>query len=282
MPNSGFQELTFPRHRIGSDDVLRVTSDRQVIHGLIEVDMTDPLKTIHEYEQRTGDDISVVAFIAHCLGKAIDEDKRIQAFRRGRKLIVHDDVDVNIMIEREAGGGKIVAQHVLRQTNRRGVLEMCREIRESQRNPIEHGRPLRLLELYAAIPAFLRRPLMRLMLRNPHRFKAMGGTTAITSVGMFGQGAGWGIPVVPVAVMLTLGGMAKKPAVVDGRIEIRDLLCVTVSFDHTITDGAPAARFTSRLKQLIEGGSGLEVCRSAVSTEVDSDIVSKQVSATFP
>ncbi|MBK8033949.1 MAG: 2-oxo acid dehydrogenase subunit E2 [Chloroflexi bacterium] len=87
---------------------------------------------------------------------------------------------------------------------------------------------------------------------------------------------------VPVAVMLTLGGMAKKPAVVDGRIEIRDLLCVTVSFDHAITDGAPAARFTSRLKQLIEGGSGLEVCRSAVSTEVDSDIVSKQVSASSP
>jgi pyruvate/2-oxoglutarate dehydrogenase complex dihydrolipoamide acyltransferase (E2) component len=44
---------------------------------------------------------------------------------------------------------------------------------------------------------------------------------------------------------------------VDGRIEIREFLCLTLSFDHDIIDGAPAARFTSRLKALIESGYGL-------------------------
>ena len=53
---------------------------------------------------------------------------------------------------------------------------------------------------------------------------------------------------------LTVGGMAEKPGVVEGRIEIREYLCVTVSVDHDIIDGAPAARFVQRLKELVEGG----------------------------
>jgi pyruvate/2-oxoglutarate dehydrogenase complex dihydrolipoamide acyltransferase (E2) component len=44
---------------------------------------------------------------------------------------------------------------------------------------------------------------------------------------------------------------------VDGQIEIRERLSMTVSFDHDIIDGAPAARFTQRFKELIETGYGL-------------------------
>lgn len=52
--------------------------------------------------------------------------------------------------------------------------------------------------------------------------------------------------------------MAQKPAVVDGQIAIREYLCMTLSFDHhNIIDGTPAARFTQRLKELIEAGYGL-------------------------
>jgi len=45
--------------------------------------------------------------------------------------------------------------------------------------------------------------------------------------------------------------------VVNGRIEIREYLCVTISFDHDVVDGAPAARFTRQFKELIERGYGL-------------------------
>jgi pyruvate/2-oxoglutarate dehydrogenase complex dihydrolipoamide acyltransferase (E2) component len=57
---------------------------------------------------------------------------------------------------------------------------------------------------------------------------------------------------------ITLGGVAEKPAVVDGQIEVREYLSRTVSFDHDIVDGAPAARFTQRFKELIEAGYGLD------------------------
>ena len=58
--------------------------------------------------------------------------------------------------------------------------------------------------------------------------------------------------------MITLGGIGEKPGVVDGHIAIRDYLSLTISFDHDIIDGAPAARFTQRLKDLIESGYDLD------------------------
>jgi pyruvate/2-oxoglutarate dehydrogenase complex dihydrolipoamide acyltransferase (E2) component len=48
---------------------------------------------------------------------------------------------------------------------------------------------------------------------------------------------------------ITIGGI--------GRRQAREVLCLTVSVDHDIVDGAPAARFTQRLKELIEEGHGL-------------------------
>jgi hypothetical protein len=45
---------------------------------------------------------------------------------------------------------------------------------------------------------------------------------------------------------------------VDGRAANREYLSLTISVDHEVVDGAPAARFTRRLKELIESGYGLD------------------------
>jgi len=46
---------------------------------------------------------------------------------------------------------------------------------------------------------------------------------------------------------------------VDGRPLVREYLSLTMSVDHDLVDGAPAARFTQRLKELIESGYGLDL-----------------------
>ena len=89
---------------------------------------------------------------------------------------------------------------------------------------------------------------------------------AITAVGMFGKGGGWGIPVAEHTLMITLGGIAEKPGVVDGQIAIREHLSLTLSINHAIVDGAPAARFAQRLKELIESDYGL--CESEAEEPV--------------
>ena len=78
--------------------------------------------------------------------------------------------------------------------------------------------------------------------------KDMNGTVSLTSVGMFGNGVGWGIPVSNHTLQITPGGIGEKPAFVNGQVENREYLCATISIDHDIVDGAPAARFRQRLK----------------------------------
>ena len=57
--------------------------------------------------------------------------------------------------------------------------------------------------------------------------------------------------------LITVGGIGEIPGVVDRHIALRDYLNLTISFDHDMIDGAPATRFTGRLKDLIESGYGL-------------------------
>jgi pyruvate/2-oxoglutarate dehydrogenase complex dihydrolipoamide acyltransferase (E2) component len=56
---------------------------------------------------------------------------------------------------------------------------------------------------------------------------------------------------------ITVGGIAEKPGVVDGRVEPREFLHVTLDFDHDVVDGAPAARFAQRFSELVEAGYGV-------------------------
>ncbi len=100
--------------------------------------------------------------------------------------------------------------------------------------------------------------MWRALARSPRTWKRYGGTVVLTSVGMFGGGAGWGLSSpggYPLAV--TVGGIGERAVFVEGRIESREILSLTVSFDHTVVDGAPAARFGARLVELIEEYHGL-------------------------
>jgi 2-oxoacid dehydrogenase/acyltransferase catalytic subunit len=113
-----------------------------------------------------------------------------------------------------------------------------------------------------SLPTLLFQPYLWLLTwrgrTHPRLWKKNVGTVGITAVGMFENGAGWGIPIAPpTPLMMTVGGIGQKPGVVNGHIAIRDYLSLTLSFDHNMIDGAPAARFTEQLKELIESGYGL-------------------------
>jgi len=76
---------------------------------------------------------------------------------------------------------------------------------------------------------------------------------------MLGKGhARWGIATGSHVLDLVVGGAARKLVGVDGRIEPREMLSLTIIFDHDVIDGAPAARFTRKLVELIESGYGLD------------------------
>lgn len=78
------------------------------------------------------------------------------------------------------------------------------------------------------------------------------GTVGISSVGMFGRGGGWGIGFSVQTLTIIVGGVAERPAVVNGDIVARTVLDLSLAFDHDVVDGAPAARFVAKLKAILE------------------------------
>jgi hypothetical protein len=160
-----------------------------------------------------------------------------------------------MMIEVESGGRKRVIPHWVRAANNRTLRDIHAEIRTSQTKPEqtrEYG-----VKWIGLLPTFAWDIFFWFLFKNPQSFKKSFSTVGMTSVGMFGKGSGWAIPFRMHTLDVALGGMAEKPSVIDGRIEIREYLCLALSFDHDIIDGAPAARFTQRFKELIESGYGL-------------------------
>jgi len=79
-----------------------------------------------------------------------------------------------------------------------------------------------------------------------------GGTFTITNLGAFGIDAFTPIINVPQCAILGLGRIERRPAVVGDQIVPRDTMTLSLTFDHRIVDGAPAARFLATVSHAIE------------------------------
>ncbi|HEX4921951.1 MAG TPA: 2-oxo acid dehydrogenase subunit E2 [Candidatus Bathyarchaeia archaeon] len=261
--HADYRMAPFPKFRRFEAVMLRSIQRMPMIHGLLEVDVTKARMFLREHKAKTGETLSFTAFIIACLAKAVDENKAVQAYRKGRnRLILFEDVNVNTQIERELDGQKSAIPYTVRAANRKTFREIHHEIRAAQVQDVAQAVEGMGFKAFPFLPTFLFRigwwVLWRIGRTSPRVWTKYMGTVGITAVGMFGKGAGWGIPLTGHTLYITLGGITEKPGVVDGQIAMREYLSMTISFDHSIVDGAPAARFTGRLKDLIESGYGLE------------------------
>jgi pyruvate/2-oxoglutarate dehydrogenase complex dihydrolipoamide acyltransferase (E2) component len=258
MTSTGYEVLPFPRIRRLMEDGGRLGREKHLIHGLFEIDVTEVRRAIQAYRARTGDGLSFTAYILACVGRAVEQHKSIQACRAwGDKLVLFDDVDINTMIEVEVGRQKIIRPYIVRAANKKTAREIHTEIRLFQVNHSKSRESI-LIDWFVLLPGVVRRFFLRLLFHNPHWLKGINGTVALSSLGMFGVGGGWGIPVTNHTLQMTLGGIAQRPALLDGQLVNRAMLCVTISIDHDLVDGAPAARFAHTLKELIEGQAMLD------------------------
>jgi len=78
------------------------------------------------------------------------------------------------------------------------------------------------------------------------------GTFTITNLGMFGIDAFTPIVNPPESAILGVGRIAEQPAGRDGQLVLRPMMTLSLSADHRVVDGAPAARFLQRVKELLE------------------------------
>jgi pyruvate dehydrogenase E2 component (dihydrolipoamide acetyltransferase) len=115
--------------------------------------------------------------------------------------------------------------------------------------PVVHdAAAMSLLQIQRALQALVERALAGRSLPDD----LAGGTFTITNLGMFEIDAFTPVINPPESAILGVGRIVAKPVAVDRQVVVRDMVALSLSFDHRLIDGAPAARFLQRVKQLVE------------------------------
>lgn len=257
-----YRKVRLPDTRLLSIDMLEATRRRQWIAGIIEVDITEARRALASPPPGQKSP-SFTTWAVKCISQAASEHPEVHGARKGRKLVIFDDVDVTVIIESERRGKKVPRPYVIRKANEKSLEEISEEIEIFKTRSTDE---LVLGDRKGAaggghyllfLPEFVRRLVLRLVTRRAFLMKKMGGTVVVTSLGMFGKASGWALPVGTLPLSIAIGSTSRKPGVVAEAIEIRDFLNLTLLFNHEAVDGAPATRFVSRLAELMESAHGL-------------------------
>jgi len=155
------------------------------------------------------------------LARALQEHSRLNASLDGDKISVWARVDIGLAVDTERG----LLVPVVRDVGTKGLAELAAETRSLA----ERARAGTLA---------------------PDELRA--GTFTLTNLGMYGIDAFTPIINLPECAILGVGRIASRPAYVDGKLEERKMAWLSLTFDHRLVDGGPAARFFQRVVQLIE------------------------------
>jgi hypothetical protein len=143
-------------------NVLDLPGPKHCMYGLLEVDVTVPRQFIAEHKARTGETLSFTGFLTFCLARAVDEDKAVQAYLKGRKqLVLFDDVNVGLMVEQKQGEKRALMGHLIQGANHKTYLEIHQEIRSVQPMPIS---PSEVMPSWTCSVMSLPLPLSRLFI----------------------------------------------------------------------------------------------------------------------
>jgi pyruvate/2-oxoglutarate dehydrogenase complex dihydrolipoamide acyltransferase (E2) component len=225
------------------------------MHGLLTIDVTDTRARLRALDTPG----SFTAMVLVAVARAAAAHPEVHAYRdwRGR-LVSHRYADVTVLVEVVTSSGPVAVAHLVRDADQRTVGDVTNElrcVRDGTRPPAASSSPW--LRRLAAVPGAV--PALYAMLGRSAAGRRRSGTVLVTAVGMFGGGSGFGIaPSGLHALAVVVGGVSTRPWVHDGAISARDLLDLTVTVDHRVVDGAPAARFAADLRRLLETGTVLD------------------------
>lgn len=229
-----------------------VRAGRRIVpmHGLFEVDITTARNLLAQVQPP----LSLTAFVVASLGRAAAAHPQVHAYRdwRGR-LVEHHHVDVQTVVEVSTKQGPFGLVHIVRDADIRSVAEITAELRavKTDHDNTTSGQLLdTLAPTLGRIPGLYR--AMFAGMGRSRRVHLASGTVQVTAVGMFADGGGFAIaPPTLASLVVVVGGLSRRPWVIDDRVEVRDVLDLTVCVDHNVVDGAPATRFGADLRRIL-------------------------------
>lgn len=224
-----------------------VSKSKNIFHLCTEVDITNAINKIED-SKRIGQNISITSFITKTFALTIKKNKWMNSFIANGKQIFLDDITISILMEREIDGISVPEPMVVKNVVDKTPYEIKGEIdlaKEKSRNGNSLG-DLTKSWYIKFIPGFLLKMFVKLADQNIN-VGIKYGKLAITSIGMFATRPIWIIPHGSATILVSIGTITQ-----DKTEPEKSIIHLTVSFDHDIIDGGPAARFVEELCSEIE------------------------------
>jgi pyruvate/2-oxoglutarate dehydrogenase complex dihydrolipoamide acyltransferase (E2) component len=266
-PEKQAYEIPYPSSRQFTFDVGKIGREKHHVRALLEVDVTEARRKIKQ-TRHTGKKISFTAWLIKVIADCVALHPPVAGVNRARsnKVLVFDDVDISIVVEKNVNGARVPLPYVIRKADQKTFHQIQDEIESAKSQAVGsegnyvlgEERSAIGMKLFLLLPQWLRLILMRLLvLDHPQRVKSMMGTVMITTAGMIGHTRGWIMPFGMHPLCLALGSLNEQPAVYRGEIQKREILHLTILIDHDVIDGVPAARFVDDLVKKLQSGFGL-------------------------
>jgi 2-oxoglutarate dehydrogenase E2 component (dihydrolipoamide succinyltransferase) len=203
------------------------------VHTVFKIDFTRIVKIRekekNKYEQRNGVKLTYMPFITRAVIATLRKMPIVNAQMEGDAIRYPKNINIGIAVALDWG----LIVPVIRQAEEKSFLGIARAIADLA----ERARSKKL---------------------KPDEVGS--GTFTITNPGIFGEQFGTPIINQPESGILGVGGLFKEPAVVTGEdgtdsIAIRNMIHLTLGFDHRIIDGADAGKFMAEMKKYLENWS---------------------------
>jgi pyruvate dehydrogenase E2 component (dihydrolipoamide acetyltransferase) len=171
--------------------------------------------------EKQGAKITLDGILVKIVAQALREFPMVNACFLGDRIRLHKAINIGVAVAVDEG----LVVPVITNADQKSILQISLEVTELAGK----ARNKRLL------PS-----------------ESQGGTFTVTNMGMFGVESFHAIINPPESAILSVGAMIAKPVVVEGEIGVRPCVKLSVSVDHRVVDGALAARFLARVKELVE------------------------------
>lgn len=218
------EKMSMLRRKL-SERLVSVKNETAMLTTFNEIDMSEVIGIRKKYQEKfvKKHEIKVgfMSFFVKAATKSLLQFPEINAMIDEENIIYHDFTDIGIAVQ----GKKGLMVPILRNTENMSLAEIEMKIKEFGQKGMQNK--LTLDEM-------------------------TGGTFTITNGGTFGSLLSTPIINPPQSAILGMHNIVERPIAVNGKVEIRPMMYVALSYDHRLIDGKSAVGFLVKIKELIE------------------------------
>ncbi|MFN4008064.1 MAG: 2-oxoglutarate dehydrogenase complex dihydrolipoyllysine-residue succinyltransferase [Chitinophagaceae bacterium] len=202
-----------------------------------EVDMTRIMEVRKQYKDKFKElhnvNLGFMSFFAKACAVALGEWPAVNAYIDGDSIIYHDYADISIAVSTPRG----LTVPVIRNVESLSMADIEKKV-------VELAGKARDSKLTAE--------------------DLQGGTFTITNGGVFGSLMSTPIINIPQSAILGMHKIQERPMAINGKVEIRPMMYLALSYDHRIIDGRESVSFLVRVKELLENPALLLIGKDPV------------------